>query len=405
MGNFWKINWKDFFCGPRSLEKKEAFEKELVKAFRLPIYIILPLSTLLEIFNIINVVFLREVSITTLNNQIYFSLYCFLLLVNIISILILLTNKVKSASLFLKLGFVYAVCISIWCTGITLMDLRNNTNVNVYTITMIGIAILFYLKPVWAVSAIGGNHLLFLLLYLLKGDCDGGIIINSSVIALIGICIAISRYHTKWTEFESREIIVRQNRQITRMLEQMNHLAITDALTETYNRRFLETVLREKWEKNCQDNLPAGVAMLDIDDFKKYNDRFGHQAGDNCLHKISEIMKETLTGLNDYLIRYGGEEFCFIFLNRSKEEVCAITDKIRHRISLMHLEEDAQKEKAVTVSIGVCYDGQPKSNELEYLIQMSDRALYRAKNEGKNRVVCTEKQAGNSEETVAPVLE
>ncbi len=156
-------------------------------------------------------------------------------------------------------------------------------------------------------------------------------------------------------------------------------LSVTDPLTGLLNRRYLEERIAEEIIRSKRHRFSLSLMMLDVDDFKAYNDSFGHPAGDTALRTVADILKETLRGA-DVAARYGGEEFAILLPQTSSEEAAQIGERIRRRI-----ERTEFPERRVTVSIGIA----SCSNEVDSpkdLISAADVALYSAKNHGRNNV-------------------
>ncbi|NOT47597.1 MAG: sensor domain-containing diguanylate cyclase [Acidobacteria bacterium] len=156
-------------------------------------------------------------------------------------------------------------------------------------------------------------------------------------------------------------------------------LSVTDPLTGLLNRRYLEERIAEEIVRSKRHRFSLSLMMLDVDDFKAYNDKFGHPAGDTALRTVAEILRETLRGA-DVAARYGGEEFSILLPQTSSEEAAQIGERIRKKI-----EKTEFGEKHVTVSIGIA----SCSNEIDSskdLISAADVALYSAKNHGRNNV-------------------
>ncbi len=170
------------------------------------------------------------------------------------------------------------------------------------------------------------------------------------------------------------------------LIEETRILSITDSLTHLYNRRhfqqYFEKVLRQSKEKN----VPIAVAMCDIDNFKFYNDKNGHLAGDKVLRDIAIIIHRSIKG-SDIAARYGGEEFVIVFPETDKETAYRICDTIRKRIEEIEFPgEEFQPEGNLTISFGI--SGFPSDgNTCEELIRNADISLYEAKRQGRNRVI------------------
>ena len=156
-------------------------------------------------------------------------------------------------------------------------------------------------------------------------------------------------------------------------------LSITDALTGLLNRRYIEERLVEEINRSGRSSDPLSVLLLDVDEFKSYNDRFGHPAGDEALRIVGAILKETVRGA-DVAARYGGEEFAILLPETASSEAKVIAERIRS-----HVEQTEFPHRKVTVSIGVATYSDGLSNGAD-LISAADKALYAAKGKGRNNV-------------------
>lgn len=158
--------------------------------------------------------------------------------------------------------------------------------------------------------------------------------------------------------------------------------AHTDSLTSLWNYGYFQYKLDEELIKANSIKLPLSVMMIDVDDFKKFNDAYGHIQGDNALKKLSAIIKENCRKI-DILCRYGGEEFSLILPNNNKQDANLLGERIRKSIE--------QKEIIsynFTVSIGISSYPEDGLNKLT-IINQADKSLYQAKRNGKNQVVLT----------------
>lgn len=173
---------------------------------------------------------------------------------------------------------------------------------------------------------------------------------------------------------------MKKNAEINKKLEIIaNH----DALTGLLNRRFLETGLEEVWKYPIKTSGQAAFFMLDIDNFKKYNDAFGHLKGDDCLRLVANVLKNAFDGHNSYVIRYGGEEFIAVVFLIERQSALQLGRKI------CRLVEDAALPDAeggvVTISVGMCHVRSTVDASVRECIKIADKALYQAKRDGKNR--------------------
>ena len=174
-----------------------------------------------------------------------------------------------------------------------------------------------------------------------------------------------------------------------RRISDLEHETLTDPLTGVYNRRFMEQRLAEEVSKARRYCFQLSVLLFDLDRFKQINDRYGHQAGDQVLSEISTVVKQQLRD-SDLLSRYGGEEFLVIAPNTGPAEAALLAERLRARIEanvfLRERKEANGRGLNLTVSIGLASFDDDSATE-ETLIGTADRNLYRAKGEGRNRVV------------------
>jgi diguanylate cyclase (GGDEF)-like protein len=169
-----------------------------------------------------------------------------------------------------------------------------------------------------------------------------------------------------------------------RRANQFQVMSITDPLTGLHNRRYLEARLTEELSRSKRYDYPLSFMMIDIDDFKIYNDQNGHQAGDRALEITAQCLRAALRKV-DVASRYGGEEFSILLPQTTLQEAGVIADRIRRKISgTPFTHGKSQPLGAVTVSIGLSAFS-PSLDSAEAIVRAADRALYHAKSHGKNR--------------------
>ncbi len=164
-------------------------------------------------------------------------------------------------------------------------------------------------------------------------------------------------------------------------------LSLTDGLTCLTNRRGFDAGLAAEWARAYRNGTPVALAMLDVDHFKLYNDEYGHQAGDQCLRAIAEVIGEHARRPGDLAARYGGEEFALLTPATDGAAAAAIAQAICERIAALGLAHAGSSYQRVTVSIGIGALIPDATNSPELLIRLADDALYRAKREGRSRAV------------------
>ncbi len=184
---------------------------------------------------------------------------------------------------------------------------------------------------------------------------------------------------TKALQDELRE----KNRQLEKLLEKVETLAVTDPLTELFNRRRFETVLEKEFKRTVRYRSPLTCLMIDIDYFKKINDKYGHQVGDSVLHEIAQIINKTFREV-DIAARWGGEEFIVLLPQTNRKAALQSASRILEAISTHKFPRIPDKK--ITVSIGIASVPDPSIDTGEKLINASDFAMYEAKKKGRNRV-------------------
>lgn len=177
-----------------------------------------------------------------------------------------------------------------------------------------------------------------------------------------------------------------QNQQLQRANEILAQLSITDGLTRLHNHRFFQDQLAREIKRCERTGEPLGMVLVDIDDFKQLNDSYGHATGDEVLVRIAGLMNEAIRE-SDFLARYGGEEFAILTTGTDLKGAITLAEKIRLRIANeTWLCSEGQETIGVTVSMGIAsYRGERKA-----FFRDADRALYQAKDMGKNCVVVDE---------------
>jgi len=171
-----------------------------------------------------------------------------------------------------------------------------------------------------------------------------------------------------------------------KLRETLRNLSIRDPLTGLFNRRFMEEAIERERRRCERKSAPLGIVMLDLDHFKKFNDAYGHEAGNNVLRKLGAFLQENVRG-SDIACRYGGEEFLLILPETSLETTLRRAEHLREGAGQLRVPHNQGFLSGVTLSVGVAIYPQHGSTA-EGVLQMADEALYRAKRAGRNRV-CT----------------
>jgi len=174
----------------------------------------------------------------------------------------------------------------------------------------------------------------------------------------------------------------KMNQQLVEVLSRVEILATTDSLTELYNRRYFNTIIEREFQKTLRYNYPTSCLMIDIDNFKKINDEYGHHVGDICLKEIADVIKNSVRKI-DTPARWGGEEFIVLLPNTAKENSLPPATRILTAIS-------GNKFSAfpgqITVSIGIASIPASAIDSAEKFIHTADLSMYEAKARGGNRI-------------------
>ena len=165
----------------------------------------------------------------------------------------------------------------------------------------------------------------------------------------------------------------------------LEQLATRDGLTGLANRRCFDDTLLAEWQRAQRHQQPLSLLMVDVDNFKQYNDAYGHLGGDECLQRIACAVSSEMRA-NDLVARYGGEEFGVILPNQSLKGAAIVAERIRCRVEQLHLPNLGSQKHVVTVSIGAATALAAPGTDPSQLVATADSALYRAKHMGRNRI-------------------
>jgi diguanylate cyclase (GGDEF)-like protein/PAS domain S-box-containing protein len=165
----------------------------------------------------------------------------------------------------------------------------------------------------------------------------------------------------------------------------LEQLATRDGLTGLANRRCFDDTLNAEWQRALRQQQPLSLLMVDVDNFKQYNDAYGHLGGDECLQRIACAVSSEMRA-NDLVARYGGEEFAVILPNQALKGAAIVAERIRCRVEQLHLPNLGSKQHVVTVSIGAATALAAPETDPSQLVATADSALYRAKHMGRNRI-------------------
>jgi diguanylate cyclase (GGDEF)-like protein len=171
----------------------------------------------------------------------------------------------------------------------------------------------------------------------------------------------------------------------------LREMVARDGLTGIQNRRMFDQHIQRVWQQAVREGQRIAVLLADVDCFKDYNDRYGHQAGDECLRAVAICLSQCARRPLDFVARYGGEEFAVVLYEANHEYVSEVLTRIQRSIAELNIPHEASKVASrLTLSVGAAFVLPAENRTYEGLIQLADEALYSAKEQGRNRVVTLE---------------
>jgi diguanylate cyclase (GGDEF)-like protein len=175
---------------------------------------------------------------------------------------------------------------------------------------------------------------------------------------------------------------------LKRQSDLLRSLARLDGLTGLANRRHFDDVLAAEWRRCARSAKPLSLILIDLDHFKRFNDRYGHQAGDACLRQVAATFKAAFTRSFDLVARYGGEEFVCVLPETSLEGAEAKSQKLERSVRELRIphEDSDVAQRIVTISVGVAVSMPASGAECAELVLCADRSLYMAKDAGRGQV-------------------
>jgi len=202
-----------------------------------------------------------------------------------------------------------------------------------------------------------------------------------------------ARVHSALASRREREERTRRERRLAEISRELidtnrhlERLVCVDSLTGLANRRHLGTILGGEWRRTIRTGGQISVLMIDLDEFHAYNETWGHPGGDTCLRRVAEALAGQLRRPSDLLGRYGGEEFLAILPDTAPEGAAVVGERLREVVASLDLAHPRSSHRVVTVSIGAATLRADSSGQPDDIISAADRALYRAKQAGRNRV-------------------
>ncbi|WP_249370279.1 diguanylate cyclase domain-containing protein [Acaryochloris marina] len=205
-------------------------------------------------------------------------------------------------------------------------------------------------------------------------------------LTISGLVLVIGRFRNTTQELEQK---------VRERTADLKRLATIDGLTQLINRRQFDQCLAQEWQRAKRQQHPLSLILCDVDCFKNYNDTYGHQVGDECLRHVAQVLQGSVRRSGEIAARYGGEEFVIMLPNVNSVEATQVATSIRNTIHQLQIPHSTSIAKAhITLSMGIASMIPNANNSPQMLIKDSDKALYQAKDQGRDCFVTwNEKQS------------
>lgn len=336
----------------------------------------------------------------------YLLMYLLMIGINALYLFSLKNSRVclRNLKLMELINTSYIIFMMVWGAVISLMDQRLYGQVMVYMVNLIACSVIFYMDSRRLITAyfISTWVLFFGLPYFQASrDIILGHYINTVIFLVCSYIASRIIYKNLYINYKSKNLIIEANEKLKREINEnktmykqlqeankkLKRLSLKDELTDLNNRRALREFI-ENLFKHVPKETPVSIIMMDIDNFKSYNDKYGHVNGDEVLRQISCKLNEVLRGSIDFVARYGGEEFIYIALQTNENEIYEIAKEIRKQIYNLKIpHEYSEVCEYVTASLGVATIVPDNIEAIYECIRNADISLYQAKIQGKNRIV------------------
>ncbi len=202
-----------------------------------------------------------------------------------------------------------------------------------------------------------------------------------------GLEIGAVDYITKPFTMAIVKARVRTHLELKRHRDLLENLSSLDGLTAISNRRRYDEVIQREWKRSQREGTPLSLILIDIDHFKSYNDTYGHAAGDDCLKQVAKTLAASVNRPGDLVARYGGEEFVVVLPRTDPEGAALVAEKMRREIESLDIRhESSPTAGCLTISLGAATTLPTPHESPRELARASDRSLYQAKRNGRNRV-------------------
>ncbi|MDL2318799.1 GGDEF domain-containing protein, partial [Eubacteriales bacterium OttesenSCG-928-A19] len=378
---------------PYPVEYEPEFRRHIVRMMYRPLFIVVSFVQLLVFFLVIACVLWPDVVAPPEYIHGIFlidTVFCGVTLCALILSTVLHRYVYEHPRAYMVLCNGYAVCICLWASALSAYASYSDIVYTAFVYVCLCTSLVAQLKPWQAVLMFGGNFAVYAAMLDAFNSSGRDPLTNQlNAVLAVGVSIAISSalYRSRARTFYGRLIITRQNDEIHSINEKLRQLVHTDELTGMYNRRYYEEELPERLRAISEAGELACGMMMDVDNFKDYNDRYGHQAGDLCLRRVAATLRDAVPE-GAFIVRYGGEEF-YLLVSMEAEHGLTLAEALRGAIAEEYIPHLDSATGHVTISVGLALCP-PGECDLDALTRRADQALYEAKGRGRNRVAVWE---------------
>lgn len=358
------------------------------------------------ILSLTDIIFNYNKYVTDFKFNNYLLMYFLMIGINVLYLFSLKNSRVclRNLKIMELINTSYIIFMMVWGAVISLMDQKLYGQIMVYMVNLIACSVIFYMDSRRLIIAyFMSTWVLFFGLphFQASRDIILGHYINTVIFLICSYVASRILYKNLYLNFKSKNLIIEANEKLKREINEnrtmykqlqeankkLKKLSLKDELTDLNNRRALREFI-ENLFKRIPKETPVSIIMMDIDNFKSYNDKYGHVNGDEVLRQVSCKLNEILRGTIDFVARYGGEEFVYIALQTNENEIYEIAKEIRKKIYDLKIpHEYSEVCEYVTASLGVATIVPDNIESIYECIRNADISLYQAKIQGKNRIV------------------
>jgi diguanylate cyclase (GGDEF)-like protein len=278
----------------------------------------------------------------------------------------------------------------VMCAVITGVDRLLHGSISAYILGCFGVASIIHLRPRDSLLIFFLSFLTFvyaIAYFQIDPQKVTANLVNGSIAAVLSWVFSVVLFNMRIPDFLNRKTIERQKAELEEANKTLENLSTIDGLTGIPNRRYLDSLLNEEWRRAMREQYSLSLIFIDTDFFKSYNHACGHLVGDDCLKRVAGTLNESLRRAGDTVARYGGEEFVVILPNTDIDHAVTLANWLRARVEDLQIPHGASPvSRYVTVSLGVATAVPGLGSTPGMLIIEADKAMYRAKEDGGNRV-------------------